>query len=86
MLIKSQLFKFSFSIAIYGSKSRLGELNIYRINPKGLGDSFQPISQFFHNYKIPPSGIEPEYPASEADALSVTPRGPDIVSSSLAIY
>ena len=24
---------------------------------------------------IPPSGIEPELPASEANALSVTPRG-----------
>lgn len=24
---------------------------------------------------VPPSGIEPELPASEADALSVTPRG-----------
>ncbi len=24
---------------------------------------------------VPPSGVEPELPASEADALSITPRG-----------
>ena len=55
---------------------------IWQIALEALNRFF--LSDYFFNYKIPPSGIEPEFSAPEADALSFTPRGPGTAWLSLA--